>query len=58
MTVLSQNLILNCNVFRVIPQKETCIFLIGMIDFNQITCFGKTFLTEGEVAKFVLSYRK
>ena len=56
--VLSQNLFFNCKFFRVISLNASHIVLFRMRDLNQISCFGKTFLSKNEVGKFIILYKK
>ena len=56
--LLTQNIFHNCKFYRTIALNCTHNILMRMRDIKQINCFGQTFLTKGEVEKFVTLYKR
>ena len=55
--LLTQNVFHDCKFYRTVALNCTHNILFRMRDIEQINCFSQTFLTKGDVEKFILLYK-
>lgn len=55
---ICQNIYHADKMLRLITLNSTHIFLLRMRDINQVSCFGRSFLSSDSVKNFTLLYRK